>query len=98
MLGLASGVTFWGLLDVAARLLDWAAPAGVSNEVERQWGALLTLGTMLYLAVAAFYTFVSSVQRARASERRAAAASLRAHEPGWRCSRRRSTPTSSSTA
>jgi two-component system, LytTR family, sensor histidine kinase AlgZ len=80
VLGLASGATFWGLLDVAAHLLDWAAPAGLSNEVERQWGALVSFGTMLYLAVAAFYTFVSSVQRARASERRAAAASLRAHE------------------
>ena len=79
-LGLASGVAFWALLDVAARLLDWAEPASLANEVERQWGALLILGTVLYLAVAAFYTFVSSVQRARASERRAAAASLRAHE------------------
>ena len=79
-LGLASGVTFWGLLYVAARLLDWAEPAGLGDQVERQWGALLTLGTMLYLGVAAFYTFVSSVQRARASEKRAAAASLRAHE------------------
>ncbi len=79
-LGLASGATFWALLDVAARALDWAAPAGLAGAVERQWGALLTLGAMLYLAAAAFYTFVSSAQRARASERRAAAASLRAHE------------------
>jgi two-component system, LytTR family, sensor histidine kinase AlgZ len=79
-LGVASGVAFWGLLDVAARLLDWAEPGGLGNAVERQWGALLTLGTMLYLAVAAFYTFISSAQRARASEKRAAAASLRAHE------------------
>jgi len=79
-LAAASGVAFWGLLDVAARLLDWVAPTGLSGEVERQWGALLTLGAMLYLAAAAFYTFVSSAQRARASERRAAAASLRAHE------------------
>jgi two-component system sensor histidine kinase AlgZ len=79
-LGLASGVAFWGLLDVAARLLDWVEPAGLGDEVERQWGALVTVGTMLYLAAAAFYTFVSSVQRARASEKRAAAASLRAHE------------------
>jgi hypothetical protein len=80
VLGLASGVTFWGLLDLAARLLDGAASAGLSIAVERQWGALLTLGAMLYLAAVAFYTFVSSAQRARASERRAAAASLRAHE------------------
>jgi hypothetical protein len=80
VLGLASGVTFWGLLYFAARLLDWATPAGLSNAVERQWGALLTLGAMLYVAEVAFYTFVSSAQRARASERRAAAASLRAHE------------------
>ena len=79
-LGLASGATFWGLLDVTARLLDWAEPSGLGEQVERQWGALLTLGTMLYVAVAAFYTFASSVQRARASEKRAAAASLRAHE------------------
>ncbi len=79
-LGLASGVTLWGLLDVAAHLLDWVEPAGLSSEVERQWAALVTLGAMLFLAVAAFFTFVSSVQRARASEKRAAAASLRAHE------------------
>ncbi len=79
-LGLASGATFWGLLYVASRLVDWAEPAGLGGGAERQWGALVTLGTMLYLAVAAFYTFVSSAQRARASERRAAAASLRAHE------------------
>ncbi len=72
-LGLASGLTFLGLLD-------WAEPVGLADDVERQWGALVTLGAMLYLAAAAFYTFVSSVQRARASERRAAAASLRAHE------------------
>jgi two-component system sensor histidine kinase AlgZ len=80
LLGLASGVTFWGLVAAAARLLDWAEPAGLSDEVDRQWGALITLGAILYLAAMAFYTFVSSVQRARASERRAAAASLRAHE------------------
>jgi type II secretory pathway pseudopilin PulG len=79
-LGLASGVVLWTLLDVAARLLDWAEPVGLAGEVERRWVSLLTVGALLYLAVVAFYTFVSSVERARASERRAAAASLRAHE------------------
>ncbi len=79
-LGHASGVAYWALLEAAARLLDWAAPAGLSVEVERRWGALVTMGAMLYVAVAAFHTFVASVQQARASERRAAAASLRAHE------------------
>ncbi len=79
-LALASAVVLWTLLDVAARLVDWAEPSGLAEAVERQWGALLTVGAMLYLAVAAFYTFVSTVQRARASERRAAAASLRARE------------------
>jgi two-component system, LytTR family, sensor histidine kinase AlgZ len=80
-LGLASGAAFWGLLEVAAVLLDWAEPAaGLRNEVERRWGALLTVGAMLYLAVVAFYTLASSVEQARTSEKRAAAASLRAHE------------------
>lgn len=79
-LAVASGAALWVLLDVAARLVDWAAPAGLGDAAERQWGALGALGAILYLAAAAFYTFVSSAQRARASERRAAAASLRAHE------------------
>lgn len=80
VLGLASGAAFWGLLYVSARLVDGVAAADLGDEVERRWGALLTLGAMLYLAVAAAYTLLSSAQRARASERRAAAASLRAHE------------------
>src|SRR5512142_1441044 len=77
---LSSAVGWWGLLDVAARLLDWEAPAGLSNDVEQRWSALLALGATFYLAAVAFYTVVSSTQRARSSERRAAAAALRAHE------------------
>jgi two-component system sensor histidine kinase AlgZ len=79
-LGLAWSVAWWVMLGLAARLLDWAVPAELTGEVERRWGALLALGMVLYLAVVAFYTLVSSTQQARASERRAVAASLRARE------------------
>jgi two-component system, LytTR family, sensor histidine kinase AlgZ len=80
-LALACAVAWWVLLGLAARLVDGAAGAReLSGEVERQWGALLAMGAMLYLGVVAFYSLVSSAQRARASERRAAAASMQARE------------------
>ena len=79
-LGLAWAVAWWVLLLLAAHLLDWAVPGELAGEVEQRWGALLALGAVLYLAVVAFYTLVVSTQRARALERRAVAASLRARE------------------
>ncbi|HVP68045.1 MAG TPA: histidine kinase [Anaeromyxobacteraceae bacterium] len=80
VLGLLFGAAWWGLLWVAAALLDGSGPDALRQEVERRWGALLVLGALLYLAAMAFYTVVSSVQQARDSEKRAAAASLRAQE------------------
>jgi two-component system sensor histidine kinase AlgZ len=80
-LALAWAVAWWVLLGLAARLVDGAAGAAeLSGEVERRWGALLAMGAMLYLGVVSFYSLVSSAQRARASERRAAAASMQARE------------------
>jgi two-component system, LytTR family, sensor histidine kinase AlgZ len=80
VLGLVSGGAWWALIEVGADLLDSVEPAGMSNEVERRWSELVILGAILYLAAAAFYTLVSSAERARTSEKRAVAASLRAHE------------------
>ena len=79
-LGLTGSVAWWVLLELAARLVDWAAAAQLAGEVERRGGALLALGATLYFAVVAFYTLVSSTQQARAAERRAVAASLQARE------------------
>jgi hypothetical protein len=79
-LGLAFGVAYWVLFELAVRLIDWAEPVGLSSEVERRSGGLLALGAMLYFAVVAFHTLVASTQRARASEKRAVAASLQARE------------------
>jgi len=78
--GLLAGVVWWGLLEITAGVLDWVEPAGFSKEVERRWGVLLVVGAILYLAAVAFYAFADSVQRTRNFEKRAAAASLRAHE------------------
>ncbi len=79
-LGLVFGAAWWGLLVVAAALVDRLEPVGLAHDVERRWGALLVLGAVLYLAAVAFYTVVSSVQQARDSEKRAAASSQRAQE------------------
>lgn len=78
--GLGSGVALWVLMEIMTLLLSWAGMGGLGNEVEQRWGALVTVGAVLYLAVVAFYTLVSSVERASSSEKRAATASLRAHE------------------
>lgn len=80
VLALVAGAAWWGLLRIGAALVDEVAPAGLGPEVERRWGALLVVGTVLYLAVAAFFTAVASVGRARVAQRRAVAASLRAQE------------------
>ena len=79
-LGLASAAVWWGLLVLAAVLVDAVEPVGLRDGVERRWGTLLVLGAMLYLGVVALYTVVASVRRVRESEKRAAAASLRARE------------------
>jgi len=79
-LALAFGAAWWGLLVLAAILVDAVTPAGLSAGVEGRWGPLLVLGAMLYVGVVALYTVVASLQRAHHSAKRAAAASLRAQE------------------
>jgi len=79
-LGLASAAAWWGLLVLAAVLVDAMEPVGLGDAVQRRWGTLLVLGALLYLGVVALYTVVASVRRVRDSEKRAAAASLRARE------------------
>jgi len=69
-----------GLLEAAARLVDWAAGVGLTELVERRLGALLAIGGLLYFAVAGSHYLVVSAQRARASERRAATAFLQLRE------------------
>jgi hypothetical protein len=79
-LALAWSVAWLLLLAVAARVADWAASADLTGEVEGRWGALVAVGAILYLAVVAFHHLVASTLGARASEKRAAAASLQLRE------------------
>ena len=68
------------LLALAARVVDWSIPGGLADEVERRWGPLVGVGAVLYLAVTAFHYLVASTRSARATEQRAAAASLQLRE------------------
>jgi hypothetical protein len=81
-LGLAAvwSVGWLALFEIAARAADAVAAGGMTAEVERRPGALLAVGAVLYLGAVAFHYLVESARRARSSERRALAASLRARE------------------
>jgi two-component system, LytTR family, sensor histidine kinase AlgZ len=82
-LAVAWSVLFLALLEVAARLVDWAVPGAdgtLAAEVEGRAGALLAVGAVLYLCVAALHYLVASTRREQSSERRAMSASLQARE------------------
>jgi hypothetical protein len=79
-LAIGCGAAWWALTVLAAIVVDGVEPAGLGSAVERRWAAFVVLGAILYLAVAAFYTVSATLRRARDSEKRAAAATLRARE------------------